>query len=119
MFMCETTGSDITSWKVNGTKVISSEISGDMETDRETVGNNNLFTLTIFARAVYNGTTFQCVTGDVEGAQVESEIVTLTVQGIIHIHVHVACCTYTQVNSNSMYNAVIKRCTQGLQPKRC
>ena len=42
---------------------------------------NGSFTLTMVARAVYNGTTVQCVTGSVEGVSVKSEIVTLTIQG--------------------------------------
>ena len=92
-FPCETSGSDGTYWKVNGTSRLPSEISDDVDTHRIIVGNNNLFILTIIARAVYNGTTIQCVTGDIGGDPVESEIVTLTVQGIIHI----ACCTYIHV----------------------
>ena len=42
---------------------------------------NSSFTLTIRARAVYNGTTVQCVTGYLEGVPAKSEIVTLTIQG--------------------------------------
>ena len=89
-FTCETNGSDITIWRVNGTTGISHEIHGDVHTDRMTVGNNNLFVLTIIAKAVYNGTIFQCVTVDIGRNPVESENVKLTVQGILHI----ACCIY-------------------------
>ena len=89
-FTCETKGGDITIWRVNGTTGISHEIRDDVHTDSIAVGNNNLFIMTIIAKAVYNGTTFQCVTADIGGNSEESENVTLTVQGILYI----ACCIY-------------------------
>lgn len=86
IFTCETNGGDVTLWKINGTSLISSEIGDDVVTDSIVVGNNDVFILTIFAKAVYNGITIQCVTRDIGGRQVESEIVTLTVQGITRIY---------------------------------
>ena len=89
IFTCKTNGSDITYWKVNGTIGIPPEISDDVYTDRITVGNTDLFILIILARAVYNGTTIQCFTTDIGGnaVYVESENVTLTIQGVIYMYV--------------------------------
>ena len=86
IFTCETNGGDITVWRVNGDSEIPSEMAKDVGTDREIVGDNTLLTLSITAKAVYNGTTIQCVTGDIGGGVVESEIVTLEIRGIIHVH---------------------------------
>ena len=84
-FTCETKHDDYTVWKVNGSSDLS-EISDDVESDQK----HNLFILSITAKAVYNGTTLQCVTGEFEGVPVESANVTLTIRGIIHV----ARCTY-------------------------
>ena len=85
-FTCETNGGDVTLWKVNGESVIPSEMVNDVVSDRERVGDNIVLTLSITAKAKYNGTTIQCVTTDFGGHPVESEIVTLTIRDIIHIH---------------------------------
>ena len=95
-FQCETSGADFTTWKVNGIGV-GQFIPDGVVFDQDGVGGNGLSTLSITARAVYNGTTIQCVTGKFGGVPVESEIVTLTIQGIhshfynIHKIVHVHC----------------------------
>ena len=91
MFSCNASGGDFIVWRVIGTGLedLSSEILSDI--DINPVGLvSGLSTLDIIARAVYNGTTVQCVTGDIGGDPVESEIVTLTIQG-----------THT---ANDMYN---------------
>ena len=84
IFSCNTSGGDYIAWRVNGTTFsnLSPEISSDL--DINPVGIiSGLSTLTIPAKAVYNGTTIQCVTGEtgVGGVVVESEIATLTIQG--------------------------------------
>ena len=89
IFTCETNGGDLTLWKVNGSSILPPEISDDIHTDQETVGKNDWFALTILARAVYNGTTIQCVTGRFGGVPVESSIFNLTIRGIVYV----ACCT--------------------------
>ena len=86
-FTCETDGGDITQWKLNGTYP-NYEETDDLSTTQRPVKESGsdheheLFILTIKARAVYNGTAVQCVTGDFGSVPVESEIVTLTIQGI-------------------------------------
>ena len=79
MFSCDASGGDFTFWRVNGTSSISDL---DIEIEYQERMGSGLSILTITARAVYNGTTVQCVTGDVGGVAVESDIVTLTIQGI-------------------------------------
>ena len=91
-FTCETNGGDVTLWKVNGTSDISSEVLNDVVSVREKVEGNTRLTLDINAKAVYNQTTIQCITTVIGGDSEESEIVTLTIRGILHIHVHVVIC---------------------------
>ena len=94
MFSCDISNGDFLFWIVNGTffSDLSSEILSDIDINSGGIPNG-LNTLDITARAVYNGTTVQCVTG--EGASrtrvqcvtgdvytVCSENVTLTIQGI-------------------------------------
>lgn len=83
VFTCETYG-DFSGWKVNGTSYIylSQEIQDDLKTDQEGIGANKTLTLNVTARAMYNGTFVQCVTGRYGQNTVESEIVILTIQGI-------------------------------------
>ena len=59
-------------------------IRDDLDTDRDTVGENEVYTLTIPGRAEYNETVVQCVAGDDEGGSIESTNVTLKVQGKEH-----------------------------------
>ena len=75
-FTCDTIGGDFTTWRVNGTSVQNRDVK-----DVDHFIFNGSFTLTIRARAVYNGTTVQCVTGYFDSVSVKSEIVTLTIQG--------------------------------------
>ena len=86
MFTCETDSAYFTIWRLNGTSYtdLPQKIQYDLNFDQEGAEGNNsaLHTLTIKARAVYNGTKVQCVTGDFGGIPVESENVTLTIQGI-------------------------------------
>ena len=72
-FTCDTIGGDFTFWRVNGTNVQNKDV--------DHFRFNSSFILTIRARAVYNGTTVQCVTGYFDSVSVKSEIVTLTIQG--------------------------------------
>ena len=77
-FTCDASGGDYTFWKVNGTSV-----SNIKEKDLKYSGHsgNGSSTLTLKARADFNGTAVQCVTGYFMGVAVESEKVTLTIQG--------------------------------------
>ena len=88
VFTCETVGGDFTAWKVNGTGFtgLSREVQEDLRTSQERLVDSERATLTILtARASYNGTTVQCVTGQYGGDEVESENATLTIQGQSHI----------------------------------
>ena len=86
-FTCETNGGDVTFWRVNGASNIPSEMLNDVVPDRERVGDNTLLTLEITTTTVeYNKTTIQCVTTDIGGRPVESEIVTLIIPGTYHTH---------------------------------
>ena len=53
----------------------------DLDPDRETVGDVEVYTLTILGRAEYNETVVQCVAGDAGGGPIESTNATLRVQG--------------------------------------
>lgn len=55
----------------------------DVEGFNVRLGANGSSTLTVLARAVYNGSTIQCVTGS-NGVVKESRIVTLMIQGSYH-----------------------------------
>ena len=78
MFSCDASGSDFTFWRVNGTSI--SYL--DIEIKHQQRSGSGLSILTITARALYNGTKVQCVTGRFSGVVVESENATLTIQGI-------------------------------------
>lgn len=60
-------------------------MQNDLKTDQGGIGANEILTLNITARSVYNGTTIQCVTGNFEGDTVESENVILMIQGISYL----------------------------------
>ena len=81
-FTCDAINIDFTFWRVNGTNIrdIHVEVDGLKSTQRS---GNAPSTLTLTARADYNGTTVQCVTADAGRVPVlvESENVTLTIQG--------------------------------------
>ena len=94
MFSCEASGGDYILWRVNGTgfEDLSSEILSDIDINPEGI-SSGLSTLDITARAVYNGTTVQCVTGMIGGIAARSENVTLKIQGndIHNKHVFTTC----------------------------
>ena len=83
VFTCETRGALYGYWRVNGTAYndLPPALRADLDPDRETVGENEVYTLTILGRAEYNGTVVQCVAGDARGGFVESANATLRVQG--------------------------------------
>ena len=70
-------------WNVNGSFFIqlNDSLRADLKTMQQTVGNNELYTLTIPTRAMYNGTVVQCVAGMFEGVPAESQNATLLIQG--------------------------------------
>ena len=107
MFSCDASGGDFIVWRVNGTgfKDLSSEILSDL--DINPVGiSSGLSTLNITARAVYNGTTVQCVTGDIGGVAARSENVTLTIQGVIAIN-DITCMCHINMMLFAWGNTVI------------
>ena len=81
-FTCETRQAQV-SWHVNGTAFIQLDpsIRADLDINNEVVEESDVYTLTIPARAEYNGTVVQCVAGVVGGASTESRNVTLMIQG--------------------------------------
>ena len=83
-FSCEASGGEYIVWRVNGTSFydLPSETQDDLDINPVGVIFSGLSTLTITAKAVYNGTTVQCVTGMIGGIAARSENVTLTIQGI-------------------------------------
>ena len=82
-------------WRVNGTDLnrLPSDIRDDVVITQNTVGDNEVFILTITARAEYNGTRVQCVTGG-GGDERESENATLNIQGI-NCNTCTCTCSYT------------------------
>lgn len=88
MFSCNTSGGNFILWRVNGTSFsdLPPEIRSDLDINPEgiVIIGHGFSTLTIPVRAVYNGTTVQCVTGVDFGVPVESENVTLTIQGVYY-----------------------------------
>lgn len=85
-FTCESKGGDVTLWKVNGAGDIPPEMDNDVVPNQKRVGGNTQLTLDISAKAVYNGTTIQCVTTVIGGDSEESDNATLTIRGILHVH---------------------------------
>ena len=87
MFTCETDGS-ISSWRIN--EQLPGDLPPEVHSDLElsstgTDEGTTLLTLTIPARAEYNNTRVQCLTGTFGGSSVESETAILKVQGIIYV----------------------------------
>ena len=82
-FTYETDGG-FSGWKINGTLLqdLPPEIRSDLDVSvSSTTEGSTVETLTIPARAEYNGTNIQCLVLGF-GGSAESENVTLTVQGI-------------------------------------
>ena len=85
VFTCETVGG-ILAWIVNGTQreVYSDDIRRDLVVSEIiTDGGTTLETLTIPARAEYNGTRVQCFVGIFGGSAVHSANATMRIQGIL------------------------------------
>ena len=83
-FTCETIGGTLV-WVVNGTQreVHPPEIRRDLVVSETIIdGGTTLGTLTIPARAEYNGTRVQCFVGIFGGSTVQSENATMGIQGI-------------------------------------
>ena len=84
VFTCETVGGAL-SWVVNGTQreVLPDEIRRDLMIISETIndGGSTVQSLTIPARAEYNGTRVQCLVFSLSGSADLSENATLLIQG--------------------------------------
>ena len=83
-FTCETRNAPAFTWRVNGTFLgqLDPSLRADLDTYQETVGDSELYTLTIPARAEYNGTVVQGVASVPGGDFRESGNATLMIQGI-------------------------------------
>ena len=85
-FNCETRNVPAFSWRVNGLFLYQLEqldpsLRADLDTDREAVEGIEQYTLTIPARAEYNGTVVQCVASVPGGEFRESGNAPLLIQG--------------------------------------
>ncbi|CAI8024255.1 hypothetical protein GBAR_LOCUS14103, partial [Geodia barretti] len=84
VFTCETRGG-ITSWRLNGTQreILLLDIRSDLVISEKSTTSEGtaVHNLTILARAQYNGTRVQCLSVIIGGPLVESDNVTLTIQG--------------------------------------
>ena len=80
-FTCEVSHG-FTSWAVNGKPraELSPQLQRDVHTSSETESRNPQFTLTIKARAEYNGTTVQCLLFG-NGFYDQSDTASLIIQG--------------------------------------
>ena len=83
-FTCGTRSAPFFAWRVNGTFLsqLDPSFRVDLDTDQETVGDIDRHTLTIPARAEYNGTVVQGVASVPGGDFRESGNATLMIQGI-------------------------------------
>jgi len=83
-FTCVTRNAPSFTWRVNGTflRLLDDSLRADLDTDQETLGDREQYTLTIPARAEYNGTVVQGVASVPGGEFRESESATLMIQGI-------------------------------------
>ena len=99
VFTCETRGG-ATLWRVNGTqRELLPDILRDLViSEITTPERTTVQTLTIPARAQYNGTRVQCVSLVHGGSSVESDNVTLTIQGISSLHL--------QLFANPLYTCI-------------
>ena len=87
MFTCETVGS-LSGWRINETLAgdLPPAVHNDLElSSTGTDEGATLLKLTIPARAEYNNTRVQCLTGTFGGSSVESETAILKAQGIIYV----------------------------------
>ena len=83
VFECETSGGEITDWRINGTDFnnLPPNIQNDWKTDRHYNGSSWFYSLTVQATDRYNETRVQCVTGSFGGSSDESDNATLSIQG--------------------------------------
>ena len=82
-FICRTRNAPSFGWRVNGAFLsqLDPSLRADLDTDQETIGDIDRHTLTITARAEYNGTVVQGVASVPGGDFRESGNATLTIQG--------------------------------------
>ena len=82
-FTCETRNAPSLAWRVNGLFLheLDPSLQTDLDTDQETVGDSGLYTITIPARAEYNGTVVQVIASVPGGEFRESGNATLMIQG--------------------------------------
>ena len=82
-FTCETRNAPFVAWQVNGTFLsqLDPSLHADLVNAQQTVGDIDRHTLTILARAEYNGTVVQCVAAVPGGEFRESGSATLMIQG--------------------------------------
>ena len=83
-FTCGIRNAPAFTWRVNGTFLgeLDPSLRADLDTDQETVGDIEQYTLTIPARAKYNETVVQGVASVPGGDFRESRNATLMIQGI-------------------------------------
>ena len=83
-FTCGSRNAPSFAWRVNGTFLsqLDPSLRADLDTDQETVGDIDRHTVTITARAEYNGTVVQGVASVPGGEFRESRNATLMNQGI-------------------------------------
>ena len=93
-FTCGTRNTPSFAWRVNGTffSLLDPSLRADLDPDQEAVGDIDRHTLTIPARAEYNGTVVQCVASVPRGEFRESGNATLMIQGITEA---TTCAAYT------------------------
>ena len=89
-FTCETRNAPAFSWWVNGAFLhqLDPSLRADLDTVQEIFQDIVKYTLTITARAEYNGTVVQCVVFGFGGEFRESGNATLTIQGIAEANTH-------------------------------
>ena len=82
-FTCETRNAPSFAWQVNGIflRQLDPSLHADLDTDDKRIGDIVQNTLTIPARAEYNGTVVQCVASVPGGDFRESGNATLMIQG--------------------------------------
>ena len=83
-FICEATG-DFHDWHVNGIAYnnLPADVRTDIKSTPQDIDNRGqILTLTIPAKIQYNGTNVKCITGNLNSPLVESNTVTMKIQGI-------------------------------------
>ena len=82
-FTCGIRNAPFFAWRVNGTFLsqLDPSLRADLNIFLEIIGNTGVFTLTIPARAEYNGTVVQCIASVPGGTFRESENASLFIQG--------------------------------------